>query len=633
MQGEPVTYAPVWPSIARVRASYLPPPDLKVSEFADAHLIVTSGPLAGTRWRTDFAPYQRGILDAFHEPGVETVVVQGSSQWGKTACAVAVVAYHIGHDPCPILVVEPTVEPMARDFAKNRLDTVIEATPLLREAVSRKRTKGASNTTLAKTYRGGSLAVGGANSASSLASRPVRLLVLDEVDRYPAELPGEGSTLAIAMKRTQSFKRRRRVLMLSSPTLEGAPIDVWFQRGDRRRYFVPCPDCGHMHPYEWRNLKWDHDDPMTARLECPACEYAIGDAQRVAILSRGEWRPTGPPRSDSAVVSFHLWEAYSPLSSLREIVAGFIRARELQKRGDSSEMHTWQNTTLGEPLPKAAGEGVEPLTLLDRRAEWAPDIDVPAFACCLTAGVDTQDDRLEVLVVAWGPGEESAFVDRHTFDGDPDRPEVWRMLDDLLTVRYRHPTGQTLMIHSTCVDSGGHRTTAVYDYVERRAGRRVYAVIGRDGKRPVVSDRSQKRRGQDDRKVDLRTVGVDAAKQLWMDRLAVTEHGPGYVHLPAADWCTEEFVAQLTAEQLVTTWHKGIPSKIWRKVRARNEALDCAVYALAALRVLNAKLGPMLLALRALPPPPPPRPDAPKVTPPPARSRVLGHMQIPPGTV
>jgi phage terminase large subunit GpA-like protein len=602
--------------IAKVRGGFAPPPELKVSEFSDEHIIVTSGPLAGTHWQTAFAPYQRGILDAFHEPGVQTVVVMGSSQWGKTACAINVVAYHIAHDPCPILVVEPTVDPMAIDFSRNRLEPVIEASPILSSSVGKKRQKNATNTTLSKTFRGGAISIGGANSAASLASRSVRLLVLDEVDRYPPELPGEGSTLRVAMKRTQAYLRRRRILMLSSPTLEGAPIHTWFQRGDQRRYHVPCPECGHMHAYEWKNVRWTDADPLTARLHCPECDHGITDAERVAILSRGEWRATNPGRRDKSIISFHLWEAYSPLSSLSEIVSNFLAAREKQKTGDKSEMHTWQNTTLGEPVAHEAGEGVEPHALLLRREAYPPDIDVPAGACCLTMGVDVQDDRLEALVIGWGPGDESWLVDRQTLPGDTSQPDPWRMLDELLDTPYRHASGHTLLIHAACIDSGGHRTTLVYDYAERKAARRVYAIIGRDGQRPIVSSPSPRRWGRQERQVPLYTIGVDAAKALLISRLALTEKGPGYIHLPHADWCDEELAAQLTSERLVLKWSKGIPQQVWQKIRPRNEALDMAVYAISALRLLNPKLAVMKAALEATPPPqPPPSTGQPPATP------------------
>lgn len=587
--------------VLRVRAGYAPPPELRVSEFADRELIVTTGPLAQTKWQTDFAPYQRGILDVFHALGIEIAVVQGSSQWGKTSCAVCLAAYHIRHDPCPIQAVLPTVDPMAKDFARNRLEPVIEASPALREVVAKKRAKDQSNTILSKTFKGGSIAIGGANSAASLAARSTRVLLLDEVDRYPLELPGEGNTMSIALKRTQAYRRRRRVLITSSPTLKGGTIDTWFQRGDQRHYFVPCPACGHMHRFEWRNVVWKNEDARTARLRCPSCEHLISDAERVAVLIRGEWRAARPDRPERHVASFHLWEAYSPLSSLPEIVSGFLHARKQQKAGDHSEMHTWQNTTLGEPIELDAGEGVEPHTLIARREVPEEEADMPAGAVCLTMGVDTQDDRLELLVTGWGIGEECWLVDRLTLPGDTSRlpepgdPESqqaspWKLLDEALDREYLHPSGQALGISSTCIDSAGHRTTQVYSYASRRAARRVQAIIGRDSQRPIVSAPSKRRWGREKRVVYLYTIGVDAAKALLKSRLELTDHGPGFIHIPIQDWADEELALQLTSERLITRHVQGAPVQSWRKVRARNEALDCWVYALGALRLLHPNL-------------------------------------------
>jgi phage terminase large subunit GpA-like protein len=582
---------------ARVVARYAPPPLLTVSGFADQEIVVTTGPLAGTHWQTDYAPYQRGILDAFHETGVQTVVVMGSAQWGKTACAVNVVAYHIAHDPCTILVVEPTVDPMAKDFARNRLEPIIAASRILGELVSKKRAKDSSNTILTKNFRGGSIAIGGANSAASLAARSTRLLVLDEIDRYPPELPGEGNTIAIALKRTTSYGRRRRVLMLSSPTLRDAPIHAWFQRGDQRRFYVPCPACRVAFAYAWSQVKWIDDDPTTTRLHCPHCDHALDDVERLAVLAKGAWVADHPERRDKSIISFHLWECYSPLSSLAAIVTGFLQARAAQKRGDRSEMHTWQNTTLGEPIEPDQGEGVEPNALLMRREPCDAEIDVPAGACCLTMGIDVQDDRLEVLVIGWGPGEEAWAIDRQTLPGDTSQPAPWQMLDVLLDQPYRHASGPSLHIQAACIDSGGHRTTMVYDYAERKAARRVYAIIGRDGQRPIVSSPSPRRWGRHERQVPLYTIGVDAAKALWISRLVLTEKGPGHVHLPHAEWCDEEFAAQLSSERLVMRWHKGVPQQVWKKIRPRNEALDMAVYALGALRLLNPRLAVMAATL------------------------------------
>lgn len=596
--------ARVQTSLRRAKASYAPAPRLTISGFAEREIVLTSGPLAGTRWRNDFAPYQVGIMDAPLEDGVEIVVVMGSSQWGKTSIAVNVAGYHIKHDPCTILIVEPTLDPMATDFATNRLEPVIAASPALQDCFNKKKSKDAQNTKLNKRFRGGSLALAGANSAASLAARPTRLLIMDEIDRYPLELPGEGNTIAIAMKRTTTFRRRKRILMFSSPTIEGAPIHDWYERGDQRKYFVPCPECGFMHPFEWANVKWTHDDPVTARLDCPGCGHEMDDSARVAVLARGEWRATNPMRREKRIVSFHLWEAYSPLSSLSEIVANFLSAMKKKKAGDRSEHHTWQNTTLGEPVPADDGEGVESSALLLRRELPAPDVDVPFGACCLTMGVDVQDDRLELLVIGWGPGEESWIVDRDTLPGDTSQPGPWALLDEVLDAPYRHAGGQLLHIQATCIDSAGHRTTLVYDWAEKKASRRVYAIVGRAGQRPIVSSPSLKKWGRNPRHVPLYTIGVDAAKGLIMDRLKVTERGNGYVHLPYADWCDEEFAAQLVSERLVRRKVRGLPVQIWKKIRTRNEALDCAVYATAAMRLLNPRLQIMAAQLAATSTPP-----------------------------
>lgn len=579
----------------KIRTLWRPTTELTVSEFADREIIVTTGPLAGTHWQTSFTPYLRGVLDAFHEPGIEIVVLQASSQVGKTSAAVALVAYHMAHDPCPILVVEPTVDPMAKDFARNRLNPVIEASPVLRARVAKLRARNSASTTLTKQFQGGDLAIGGANSAASLAARSRRLLVCDEVDRWPPELIGEGSTMAIAIKRTQAFRRRRRIFICSSPTMRGAPIDVWFHRGDQRRYYVPCPACGEMHVLTWANVKFEQREASTARCICPACGAAFSDAERVAIQARGEWRAEVPERREKNIVSMKLWEVSSPLSSLAEIVAGFVRATVAREAGDRSEMHTWINTTLGEPVDPDEGEGIEPIGLLLRRETYAAE--VPAGACCLVLGTDVQDDRLECLVVGFGPGEESWLVDRLTLPGDTSQPEPWRMHDEVLDRTYQHTSGARLGIQATCIDSAGHRTAMVYDYCARHAARRVYATIGRDGQRPIVSSPSEKHWGRNPRPVRLYTVGVDAAKALIVDRMKLLEKGRGYIHISRADWADEEMAAQFASERLTTRWTKGVPHTYWKKIRARNEMLDCFVLALAALRLRNPRLDAMLAAV------------------------------------
>lgn len=587
-----------------VRLGWAPPTTLTVSQFADQELVVTSGPMAGTSWQTDTAPYQRGILDVFHEVGVQIAVVMGSSQWGKTACAVCLAAFHMVHDPCDILVVEPTVKPMAEDFAKNRLDPVIKASPALQAVVGKKRQKDATNTVLQKTFEGGFIAIGGANSAASLAARAVRLLILDEIDRYGASLKNEGSTMAVAMKRTTTYRHRRRILMLSSPTVRRGNIHRWWEAGDRRRFHVPCPACGVLHPFMWKQVRWRDRDPLTARLMCPACEHPIDDVERIAILAQGEWRSDNPDRADKTIVSFHLWEAYSPFSSLADIVRSFLRAHDLQKGGDPTEMHTWQNTTLGEPTEvNDAGQGVEPDQLVARREPFA--VEVPAGGVFLTMGIDTQDNRLEGVVIAWGVGEESWLVDRVVINADTSTPAPWQDLEQRIDRQYRHASGHLLPVLAVCIDSAGHRTTEVYEWVHKQEKRRtgVYCTIGRGSNVPLVSSPSPKRWGESERQVDLYTIGVDAAKTIWSTRLGLAEPGPGFVHLPAVDWCDVEFAKQITSEKLVLKWKEGIPFKVWKQQRARNEGLDCIVLALGALRLYRPSLEAMAANLQTWAPP------------------------------
>lgn len=579
-------------TIRRSRAAWAPPPRLTVSEFADRELVVTIGPQAAAKWRTDFAPYQRGIMNAFHEPGVEQIAVKCSSQVGKTAVALNLVAYHIAHDPCPILVVQPTREDMAKDFSVNRLDPLIEASPILRDRVSKRRAKRSSNTVFSKTFLGGTISIAGANSAASLAARPIRFLVLDEIDRFPLQLAGEGNTISIAVARTKAFGRRRRIAAFSSPTIVGAAIDQWFEEGDQRYYYVPCPGCGEKFRYTWKCVVWKKRDASTARIRCPHCKYKVDEAERVALLADGEWIAENPDRDDKRIVSFHLSELYSPFSTLADVVDGFLKARKAQKAGDNSKMHTWQNTSLGEAVELDEGEQIQTEPLLLRREQYG-DYDVPGGACLLTMGVDTQDDRLELLVQGWGPGEESWLIHRDILPGDPIGPEPWDMLDAVLDRHFLHESGATMMVTAAFVDSAGHRTDQVYDYCHKRAARWVFASIGRDGPLPILRSPSMPRkRVMGGRKCALYVVGVDAAKALLASRLkkAIPKEGEswdGFIHIPHRDWADEELIRQLTAERLVTKWHKGHPVSRWVQTRARNEMLDCAVLNIAALRRIN----------------------------------------------
>lgn len=590
---------PVPPARAFGRA-LKPPPRLTVSQWADQSRVLSSEASAEPgKWNTARAPYQREIMDAVSDPSIHTVVVMSSAQVGKTEVLLNMVGFIIDIEPGPMLLIQPTLE-MAEAFSKDRLVPMLRDSPTLRAKVAFGR-KDAANTILHKTFPGGHITMAGSNSPAGLASRPIRVILADEVDRW--EVGKEGDPLALAAKRSATFWNRK-LLVTSTPTVKGiSRIERRFEESDQRRCFVPCPFCAHRFVLTWSHVKWEPDRPDTAHLECPACSGQIREAGRKAMLRAPEWRPTAPFRG---IAGFHLWEAYSPWRRLSDIVADFLDAKR-----SPGTLQVFVNTSLGETWEER-GEQAETHVLLARRERFAAA--VPAGACCLTMGVDVQDDRLEALIIGWGPGEESWVVEARVIPGDPSRLEPWQELDELLGATFIHETGANMGVLATCIDTAGHRTQYVYDFVQRRQHQRVYAVIGRGGERPIVSAPSRKGSGKDPRKVDLFTVGVDQCKALIYSRLAITEKGPGFVHLPIEHQMgdelrhgvDEEFVAQLTAEKLVTKHKNGTPHREWVQTRPRNEALDMTVYAVAALRLLRPNL--QALADQLSPNPKPPKP-------------------------
>ena len=485
------------------------------------------------------------------------------------------------HDPCPIMVVSPTEDPMAKDFARRRIDPMIRTTPVLAAVVDPRRTPEGSNTALSKTFRGGTLDLPGANSAPSLAARSVRVLILDEIDRFPLELGKEGSTLEIAIRRTLTYGARRRILKLSSPTITTAPIHQEYLRGDQRKFFVPCPACADCHPLRWDDLTWPAGDPGLAHFVCPACQHAVTEAERMASVDLGEWRPTATA-VDPAVVSFHLWAGYapSPLVRLSQLARESIKAHTAAETGDLLAWRTFRQTALGEAIDDDGSESptVQKMrvALAARREDgetWAIPADVR-----VVASADVHADRIEVLVTAWSEDEAVWLLDHRILTGKPDETTVWAALDAL-----RVETFAGHQIERLDIDSG-YLPNTVYTYVQTRQGDGVCAVKGY-AERPLISARRRPERGPKGRKCVLFLIGTDEAKSLVMARLAKAT-GPGAVHLPRRPWCDDEFIAQLTSEQREIVRQGGQVKRRWVQIRDRNEALDLLCYATHAMRWL-----------------------------------------------
>ncbi len=628
-----------------IARSCAPPPKRTVSEWADAKRMLS--PEASSepgRWSTERVAPAKGVMDAFSDPEVEKVSVMACTQVFKTESLNNVVANFIDQDPSPIMVLQPTLT-MAEAWSKDRLVPMLRDTPALQGLVENK-SKASENTILHKTFPGGHITMAGANSPASLASRPIRVVLCDEVDRYPPSAGKEGDPVSLVVERTETFWNRK-IGLFSTPTVKGkSRIEASYNESDQRRFFVPCPHCGERHPLKWTQVKWEEGQPETAAYWCESCGCKWSEAERLRAIrcamsfpDRG-WRQTaefsccgGEKRTPSqwddvghslcpgcgkrsrfdGHAGFHLNKLASPWTTIPKIVKKFLESKPFPDR-----LKTWVNTTLAETWEES-GETVDATGLLSRREHYAAD-PVPAWVLLITAGADIQPDRFEVEILGHGLGEQTWSLDYVRHYGDPSTQAFWEALDDVLERRFKHPCGRELRIETACVDSGDN-TQLVYDFCRPRFGRRIYAIKGRGGPHPIWPEQATVNKGK---KIAIFLLGVDTAKSLIYKRLSI-RGGPGCCHFPTR--YSETYFEQLTAEKAITKHRNGFPYTVWEKSEsARNEALDCRVYAMAARYSLTAIDLDRRAALLSAPPPlalppadsdPPTPPPPPKPKPPP----------------
>lgn len=553
-----------------------------VSEWADAHRILSRESSAEPgRWDTDRAPYQREVMDCYSDDMVRSIVMMFSAQTGKTEMINNMIGFQIANDPCPILLIQPTLE-IAEAWSKDRLAPMLRDTPALQGKVEDARARDSGNTVRHKIFPGGHITMAGANSPASLASRPVRITVFDEVDRYPPSAGTEGDPVSLGRKRSTTFYNRKSV-MASTPTIKNASrIESEYLISDMRQYWVPCPHCGKHQVLKWGKpeeaggVRWAKGDAKNAWYECEHCRKKITDADKPEMLRGGEWRARG---TFNGIAGFHLSELYSPWVSWGEMAVTFLEAKKLPET-----FKTFVNTALAETWEER-GDDVDSDVLLKRRENYGPAL--PLGVVFLTAGIDVQDDRIEAELVGWGADQESWSIEYQVFTGDPARPEVWQALDDGLLSSFAHESGLKFRIAAAGIDSGGHHTQQTYRFCKARFGRRVLALKGTaGGGKALVS----KARRPNSVGIRLNLVGVDTAKELIYSRLRIREAGAGFCHFPAH--YDANFFEQLTAEKVVTKYVNGFAARVWMKktAHARNEALDCRVYALAALELCNVDL-------------------------------------------
>jgi len=511
-------------------------------------------------------------MRAISDPATETIVFMTGAQIGKTEIINNAIGYYISQDPSPILVVQPTLD-MSKMWSNDRLAPMLRDTPALKNAVKDPRSRDSGNTLLQKSFVGGYIAMVGANSPAGLASRPVRCVFFDEVDRFPHSAGTEGDPIDLGKKRTATFTYNRKIVMVSTPTNKGVSrIEAAYAESDQRQYYVPCHDCGHKQVLKWSNVKWEKDQPETACYVCDECGSVWDDADRYRAVRNGEWIAQVP---ESKVAGFHISGLYSPWTPLADAARDFLIAKK-----SPETLRVFVNTYLAETW-EDEGVTIKDIRFEDREEDFGASI--PDEIVVITAGIDVQDDRLELELVGWGRDEESWSLDYKTLYGDPSTPHLWNDLDNILKASYTTESGRQLGIRAACVDSGGHYTQAVYNFVRPREGRRIFAIKGMAGEqRPLVGRPSKNNIG----KIKLFTVGTFPIKELIFSRLKIQSEGAGYCHFPAGR--SDEYYQQLAnSEKIVTKYQKGFPRREFVKTRTRNEALDCRVYAYAALCILS----------------------------------------------
>lgn len=550
-----------------------PPPDLTVSEWADSFRKLSSESSAEPgQWRTDRAPYQREILDSVLDPELKKIVVMASAQVGKTELLLNTLGYHIDFDPAPILLMQPT-ELLAKNFSKERIAPMLRDTPVLRKKVADVKTRDGGNTTLQKSFPGGYVALVGANAPSGLASRPIRILLADEVDRFPVSAGTEGDPLSLAEKRTNNFYNSKKIFV-STPTVKNASrIESEFELSTQEHWNLPCPSCGEYQPLRWAQLIFE---PVTHR--CKHCGFTHNEYEWKE--GAGKWIAENP---GAQTRGFHLNELVSPWSPWKKIIQDF---KESKKKGPEA-LKVWTNTALGETWEEE-GDQLEEDELMARTEPY--DVDVPDDVTVLTGAVDVQDDRFEIEVVGWGKGRESWGIEYHRIYGDLKQQKIWNELDEFLSRTWEKDDGTKMSIACTCIDSGGHFTTEVYRFCSPREYRRVFAIKGESGKKgeyvPLLNGVTKRKREN----VNLFRIGVDEGKAKVMSRLRIEDKGPGYCHFPKDKGYNAEYFKGLTAEKLVLRKKEGIAYHVWKKVRDRNEPIDLRVYNTAALEILNPNL-------------------------------------------
>lgn len=525
-------------------------------------------------WEHEFAPHTELPMDALSSASKwEQITLIWCSQSGKTEVLLNFAGYIMSHDPGPMLIIQPNLKPMGEAFSKDRIAPMIRDTPILSVLFGSAKARDSGSTILHKTFPGGHATIGGSNSPAGLASRPIRYLLCDEVDRW--EVTQEGHALPLAMKRTQTFPNKK-ILKVSSPTFAGVGISAEYDLSARQmEWHLICPDCGGHQMPTLKDFKWPGGTKLIT-YTCRHCGVLHPASRQIAMKKAGVWITTKDLPGNT--IGFWINQWGSTLATWEKTADEFLAAGK-----NAEKLQVVVNTAFAEPWEQV-GEQVDADALTLRREPYS---GVPDGPVVLTMGVDIQKDRIEFEVVGWTRDLESWSIDYQILPGLTDQDDVWRDLLGAIKSRYKTQPGIDVAISGVCIDEG-YQTQEVRDFVAQCGMAWVFASKGSDGeKRPITEsdrDRAMRLRKRIKGAVRPELIGTHQAKLKITGFLSIETVGAGYCHFSTDR--DEEYFAQMAAEKIMTRYRKGFPVREWVKVRPRNEVFDCRVMSYAALQLI-----------------------------------------------
>lgn len=571
-----------------------PLPKTSVSQWADNHRMLSSGISAEPgKWKTSRAPYQKDIMNAFTEPGIHRVVVKSSSQIGKSDMMNNVIGRFAHLDPCAIMMIQPTID-MAQDYSKTRIAPMIRDTKVLNNLFYDVKSRDANNTILSKVFPGGRLIMCGANSPAGLASRPIRILLADEVDRFPDSAGTEGDPVDLAAKRMTTFWNSCMGLF-STPTNEGTSrIDEEYLAGTQEEWQHKCPNCGEYHLLRHIDMTVDYKEIKTpsgkktvivndVKWRCPHCGFSFSEKEMKQTPQKYISRNADALKN--GIRSFFVNGFTSPWMTWTRIMREWLEAK-----GDPEREKVIMNTVFGESY-KQKGAFEDEQIFLRRRESYGAEL--PNGVLLLTAAIDTQDNRLEYEVVGWGKEEECWGIRKGIVLGAPNQARTWKEIDSILDKTYHFADGKGLKVVRTFIDSGGHYTSDVYNYCQKNFHKQRFAIKGRGGPGIPLIYKIAK---ANNAKAPLILLGVDDGKQQIMDRLSIDSPGPLYFHFPQDEGIKELsnrgyddlYFKGIISEHKKVYKRNGVLREVWETTKnVRNEPLDLRNYNLACMKSLK----------------------------------------------